>query len=89
MSVIDIHKDIEVTVDLDAEDARPHISKSSIELCAKPDLKGARHPPYSPDLAPSDYSLFGCVKDKLKSLSFPSVLQLHLVIKRRTVQSID
>jgi hypothetical protein len=28
-------------------------------------VKQAPHPPYSPDLAPSDFFLFGCVKGKL------------------------
>jgi hypothetical protein len=28
------------------------------------ELEGMEHPPYSPDLAPSDFFLFGCVKGK-------------------------
>jgi len=30
------------------------------------------HPPYSPDLAPSDYHLFGLMKDGLRGRHFPS-----------------
>jgi hypothetical protein len=33
-------------------------------------MKSAPHPPYSPDLAPSDYYLFGYVKRCLSGLSF-------------------
>jgi hypothetical protein len=32
-------------------------------------MKSALHPPYSPDLAPSDFYLFGYVKRCLASLS--------------------
>lgn len=38
-------------------------------------LKGVRvlhHPPYSPDLAPADFFLFGFVKEKLRGREFPS-----------------
>jgi len=30
------------------------------------------HPPYSPDLAPSDFHLFGPMKDGLRGQHFPS-----------------
>jgi hypothetical protein len=33
-------------------------------------MKSAPHPPYSPDLAPSDFYLFGDVKRCLADLSF-------------------
>jgi histone-lysine N-methyltransferase SETMAR len=66
---------------LHADIARPHTAKSGIEFCAKLGLKVTPHPPYSPDLAPSDYCLFGYMKDELKSLLFPSALHFHCVIK--------
>jgi hypothetical protein len=33
-------------------------------------MKRAPHPPYSPDLAPCNFSLFGSVKGRLASASF-------------------
>jgi hypothetical protein len=37
-------------------------------------MKQAPHPPYSPDLAPSDFFLFGYVKGKMMDIA----LKLHL-----------
>jgi hypothetical protein len=39
-------------------------------------MKSAPHPPYSPDLAPSDFYLFGHVKRCLAGLSSEDVDQL-------------
>jgi hypothetical protein len=76
------------TLILHADNARPHNTKSSIEFYPKPDVRVTRHPPCSPDLAPSDCFLLGYIKDKLKDLSFPSALQLHRAITQ-TIRSID
>jgi hypothetical protein len=35
-------------------------------------LRLAPHPPYSPDLAPSDFFLFGYAKKCFKGMAFPS-----------------
>jgi hypothetical protein len=39
-------------------------------------MKSAPHPPYSPDLAPSDFYLFGDAKRCLARLSFEDAYQL-------------
>jgi hypothetical protein len=39
-------------------------------------MKSAPHPSYSPDLAPSDFRLFGYVKRCLAGLSFEDADQL-------------
>jgi hypothetical protein len=39
-------------------------------------LKPAPHPPYSPDLAPSDFFLFGYVKRTLQGSEFQTVEEL-------------
>ena len=39
-------------------------------------LHNAPHPPYSPDLAPSDFYLFGKLKRKMLGLDFDSVESL-------------
>ena len=39
-------------------------------------MKKAPHPPYSPDIAPSDFYLFGYIKGKLQGEHFDSVESL-------------
>jgi hypothetical protein len=39
------------------------------------------HPPYSPDLAPSDFYLFGDVKGRLAGLSFEDADQLLAAVQ--------
>jgi len=51
---------------LHIENAKPHNSKSSIQCLEDNKLKRLPHPPYSPDVAPSDFYLFGTVKHRLE-----------------------
>jgi hypothetical protein len=44
-------------------------------------MKSAFHPPYSPNLAPSDFYLFGDVKRYLAGLSFEDADQLLAVVE--------
>jgi hypothetical protein len=53
-----------------ADNARPHTAKFSNQYFNKNRMKLASHPPYSPDLAPSDFYLFEHVKRCLAGLSF-------------------
>ena len=55
-----------------ADNARPHTAKKVSEFIDSAGLRNAPHPPYSPDLAPSDFYLFGYLKNKMKGESFPS-----------------
>jgi histone-lysine N-methyltransferase SETMAR len=55
---------------LPADNAPPHTAKSSIEFWAKLYLKVVPHLPYSPDLAPSDYLLFGYIKANREACPF-------------------
>jgi hypothetical protein len=50
---------------LHADNARPHTAKVSTDSITRNEMKRAPDPSYSPDLAPSDFSLFGQVKRKL------------------------
>jgi hypothetical protein len=75
--------------DYSADNARPYTAKSSIKLCAKPDRRTAHHPPYSPDLASSNYFLFGYIKDKLKRLPFRQPSTFIVQESKRYSQSID
>jgi hypothetical protein len=44
-------------------------------------MKSAPHPPYSPDLAPLDFYLFGYVKKCLTGLSFEDAGQLLATVE--------
>jgi histone-lysine N-methyltransferase SETMAR len=50
---------------LHADNARPHTARVSTDYITRNGMKRAPHPPYSPDLAPSDFFPFGYVKRKL------------------------
>jgi hypothetical protein len=50
---------------LHADNARPHTAKVSTDYVTRNRMKRAPHPPDSPDLASSDFFLFGYVKRKL------------------------
>jgi histone-lysine N-methyltransferase SETMAR len=45
-----------------ADNAHPHTAKLSTHYFNENRMKSAPHPPYSPDLAPSDFYIFGYVK---------------------------
>jgi histone-lysine N-methyltransferase SETMAR len=58
------------------DSARAHTAQKYRTSCEENGLRIAPHPPYSPDLAPSDFFLFGYVKECLKGMVFPSYEEL-------------
>jgi hypothetical protein len=46
-------------------------------------MKQAPHPPYSPDLAPSDFFLYGCVKGKL--MGYRAETPSELLVRIRVI----
>jgi histone-lysine N-methyltransferase SETMAR len=64
-----------------ADNARPHVFRQTIDYLERNGMKRALHPPYSPDLAPSDFSLFGYVKGCLADHSFESTDALFGVVQ--------
>jgi hypothetical protein len=58
------------------DNACPHTAKLSIQYFNENRMKSAPHSPYSPDLAPSDFYLFGYIKRCLAGLSFEDADQL-------------
>jgi histone-lysine N-methyltransferase SETMAR len=48
------------------DNAHSHIAKVIFDFCKKNEITAAPYPPYSLDLAPSDFYLFGFLKDRLK-----------------------
>jgi histone-lysine N-methyltransferase SETMAR len=59
-----------------ADNTRPHTAKLSTQYFNENRMKLEPHPPYSPDLAPSDFYLFRYVKRCLACLSFEDADQL-------------
>jgi len=47
------------------DNARPHIAARTFETLQKLKFEVLAHPPYGPDLAPSDCHLFGPLKEAL------------------------
>jgi hypothetical protein len=65
-----------------ADHARPHTAKLSMDFVDANGMEKAPHPPYSPDLAPSDFFLFGDVKRQLSGCFFDSTDDLLLTVRR-------
>ena len=57
---------------LHLDNCKVHNSKAAMKKYDELGFKRTPHPPYSPDLAPSDFFLFGYTKDKLKGRTFKS-----------------
>ena len=55
---------------LQHDNARPHTSLKTREVIASFGWTTVTHPPYSPDLAPSDYHLFGPLKEGVRGQHF-------------------
>ena len=61
---------------LHLDNCKVHNSKLSSEKIEEYGFKRAPHPPYSPDIAPSDSFLFGYAKTKLRGHYFESIDEL-------------
>jgi hypothetical protein len=57
------------------DNARPHIAVCNMDTIQKIKCNVLPHPPYSPDLAPSDYHLFGPLKEHLGGKSFAVMMK--------------
>ena len=51
---------------LQQDNARPHVAQTIQDLLGRIKWKVLQHPPYSPDLSPSDYHVFGPLKKSIK-----------------------
>jgi histone-lysine N-methyltransferase SETMAR len=63
------------------DNARSHTAKLLTQYFNENRTKSAPHPPYSPDLAPLDFYLFGYVKRCLACLSFEDADQLLAAVE--------
>jgi len=61
---------------LHLDNAKVHRSQYTNEKVTELGFAMLPHPPYSPDLAPSDFFLFGYIKDKLKGVVCKSIKSL-------------
>ena len=58
------------------DNARPHTATHTVDTLQKLNFEILAHPPYSPYLAPSDYRLFGPLKEALSGRRFTSDQEL-------------
>ncbi|UYV76643.1 hypothetical protein LAZ67_14001559, partial [Cordylochernes scorpioides] len=63
------------------DNARPHTSCKTVSTIIKLGFEVLEHPAYSPDLAPSDYFLFGLLKKELKGKQFDSSEDVQKVVQ--------
>jgi transposase len=59
------------------------MAQSVREFLAKHSIPVVPHPPYSPDLAPSDFFLFPRLKSTLKGKQFQDVVEIQLNTTRQ------
>jgi histone-lysine N-methyltransferase SETMAR len=52
------------------DNARPHTAAHTVDTLRALKFEVLKHPPYSPDLAPSDFHLFGPMKEHLRGQKF-------------------
>jgi histone-lysine N-methyltransferase SETMAR len=64
------------------DNARPHTARLTLEAVDKLGLEVLPHPPYSPDLAPSDYHLFGPMKKMLGGQKFSSDMEAQSAVRQ-------
>lgn len=64
------HPDRQHGVILQHDNARPHIARMTKEAIQTLAWEVLPHPPYSPDLAPSDFHLFRSLSNALRGVSF-------------------
>ena len=53
--------------------ARPHTAAATVSTIGELQCECIPHPPYSPDLAPSDFHVFGALKDARSGTQFRDV----------------
>jgi len=68
------------------DNARPHTARLTVEFVDNLGLDLLSHPLYSPDLAPSDYHLFGPMKKMLRGRRFTSDIEAQNVVREWLTQ---
>jgi histone-lysine N-methyltransferase SETMAR len=66
-----------VRIILQHDNAKPHTAKLTKKWLSDAGWNVLEHPPYSPDLAPSDYHLFRSMEHWLRGKKFGTEIELH------------
>jgi histone-lysine N-methyltransferase SETMAR len=78
---------------LHVDNATPHRSREARDPADRLGLQILKHPPYSPDLAPTDFYLIGYLKERIKGHRFQSTHELidtiHQIISEISREDID
>jgi len=64
------------------DNARSHVARKILELLVKIGWDILEHPPYSPDLAPSDYHVFPALKEHLSGQRFENDEEVTEAVNR-------
>jgi len=67
---------------LQHDNARPHTALLTLEKTENMGWEVLPHPPYSPDLAPSDYHLFGFVKNQMRGQHYETNKALQTAVRQ-------
>ena len=57
------------------DNARPHTATATVSTIEELRFECIPHPPYSPDLTPSDFHVFGPLKDALSGKQFETTMR--------------
>ena len=68
---------------LQHDNARPHTASSTVATIQDMSFECLPHPPYSPDLAPSDFHVFGPLKEAMGGKSFGSDEEVQQAVHER------
>jgi histone-lysine N-methyltransferase SETMAR len=63
---------------LHRDNARPHTENMTKAAIQELDWENLPHPPYSPDLVPSDYHIFSSLSNNLRGVSFNNDAELQI-----------
>lgn len=63
------------------DNARPHVSRRTLEKLQELGWEVLKHPPYSPDAAPSDYHLFRSLEHFLRGRCFTEDAQVEQTLE--------
>ena len=66
----------------DGYGARPHTSAATRDAIQRLEFSVLPHPPYGPDLAPSDFHLFPKLKEHLKGQRFSSDEEVKSAVRK-------
>jgi histone-lysine N-methyltransferase SETMAR len=67
------------------DNARPHVAVNTVLKLKELDWDLMEHPPYSPDIAPSDFYLFRCLQNHLDGAKFQSAEE----VKKEVLEFFD